>query len=88
MASPNTKNHSTAVAGTWLLPGEKGEAMAYGDYIPVEHLKEGVVLDVDVTDNVFQTIEDYTGSSRSNQMPEKDNTPSKPKCWASPAKKK
>lgn len=88
MASPKTKNHSTAVAGTWLLPGEKGEAMAYGDYIPVEHLKEGVVLDVDVTDNVFQTIEDYTGSSRSNQMPEKDNTPSKPKCWASPAKKK
>ncbi|EKD67582.1 MAG: hypothetical protein ACD_48C00326G0001, partial [uncultured bacterium] len=70
-AEPKENNPTSAVVGTWLdeTKEEIGTAMKYSDYIPKENLAKGVQLDVLISDRVFQTIEEYTGSSDRNQMP-------------------
>ena len=69
-AEPKESNPTEAVVGSWLRPDEIGTGMAFTDYIPKENLEKGVTLNVNVSDKVFQTIEQYTGSNTSrNRMP-------------------
>ncbi|PIR76678.1 MAG: hypothetical protein COU32_00785 [Candidatus Magasanikbacteria bacterium CG10_big_fil_rev_8_21_14_0_10_42_10] len=66
-ASPKENNTSESIIGAWLKTNENGTRITYDDYIPIENLAKGVYMTVNVSTDVFQTIETYTGSD--NGMP-------------------